>query len=417
VRERIAVPAERVTEILAAVSAEGWAQETMLLSTCNRTEAYAVSAAGDAASLLVASLRRLLPSAPPEEEGVYVRRVGEDAAVHLFRVAAGLESAMLGETEIQGQVKEAHRLGREATTVGAFLDRLATSALHAGKRVRTETAISRGAVSHGQAAYEVARRIFGDLKHRSVLVVGAGEMATRAALALAALPGGAYVVANRTRERAERLLAALGGGEAADLEAVEERLARAHVAVFAGGPGTMPAERVRAATAKRRDPLLILDYGVPRRVEPAAADIQGVFLYDLEAVEALMARALDARRSAVSPAEAILEEEVHRFRSWHKTLRAVPVLRSLAAWAEEVRRAEVAMLPPDCPPATRAAVEETTKRLVERLVRRPAARVRRGVEQDDPALPTPDHLRNLFGLGEDAGGAPKRAGSGREGDA
>jgi glutamyl-tRNA reductase len=120
-----------------------------------------------------------------------------------------------------------------------------------------------------------------------------------------------------------------------------------------------------------------------------------------------MARALDARRAAVPSAEAIVDEEVQKFRSWHRTLRAVPAIRSLAAWAEEVRRAELARLPADCPPETRAAVEEATKRLVERLMRRPAARaarVRQGVEQGDPALPTPDHLKILFGLGDEAPG-------------
>ena len=398
VREKVAFPAERVPTFMAAVVAEPWARECLLLSTCNRTEAYVVSDEADAAGLLRAALRRAAPEGPREEEGVWLSRVGELAAEHLFRVAAGLESAILGETEIQGQVKEAHRVAQESRALGPVLDRLVTAALHAGKRARTDTALSRGAVSHGQAASDVARRLFGGLKHRRVLVVGAGDMARRAALALAALPGGTYVVANRSPERAALLAAELEAAVPAGLEDVGAHLAQAHVAVFAGGEGALDRAACEAAVAKRRDPLLLLDYGVPRCVDPAVTDIPGVFLYDLEAIEALMAKSLAGRREAVPAVEAILAEELNGFRAWARTRRAVPAIRSLNEWAEALRRAELDRLPRNASPETRAAVDEATRRLVERLLRRPAARVRQGVERQDPALPTPDHLKNVFGL-------------------
>jgi glutamyl-tRNA reductase len=403
VRERIAVPGARVPEVLRALAAEPFVAEAMLVSTCNRTEAYVVAREPDAAPLLLAALRRHLPAAPAEDDPAWAARRGEDATLHLLRVAAGLESAILGETEVLGQVREAHRVASEAGTVGPVLDRLARSALHAGKRVRTDTPIARGALSHGQAAYEVARRVFGGLRHRTVLVVGAGEMARLAATAIAALEGGTFVVANRTREHGEALAAGLPSSTVASLDDVPSRLAEAHVAVFAGGDAPLSKAQVEAAVARRRDPLLLLDYGVPRLVDPRATDVPGVFLWDLEAVEALVAKSLAARREAVPAAEALVHEELAGLRAWARTLRAVPAIRSLHAWAEDVRRGELAQLPADTPSSTRAAVEEITRRLVERLLRRPAARVRRGVEEGDPALPTPDHLRNLFGLPEGEG--------------
>jgi glutamyl-tRNA reductase len=400
VRERLAISGAALPSFLSGLRREGWAQEALCVSTCNRTEVYVVSALPDAAGLALRALRAFLPAAPPEEEGVYRRRVAEDAATHLFRVAAGLGSAIVGETEVQGQVKEAHRAAREAGTVGGFLDRLVRGALRAGKRVRTETGLSRGPVSHGHAAAEVARRVFGDLRHRSVLVVGAGEMASRAAEALASLPGGSFVVANRSPEPARALAARLPDGAAVGVDEVLSRLATAHVAVFASAEAALSSDAVADALARRRDPLLVLDYGVPRNVPAEAAGLPGVFLYDLDDVERVVAGGLAARREAVPAAERIVDEEISRFRAWHRALRASPAIRSLVAWAEEVRRAEVASLPPDAGEETRAAVDEVTRRLVERLLTRPAARVRRGVEEGDPALPTPDHLRNLFGLGE-----------------
>jgi glutamyl-tRNA reductase len=406
VRERVAVPSARFAEVLRGLAAEPWVGEALLVSTCNRTEAYVVARDPDAPALLLAAVRRLLPAAPAEDDPAWTARRGEDAALHLLRVAAGLESAILGETEVQGQLKEAHRRAQEARTLGPVLDRLTRAALHAGKRARAETPLSRGALSHGQASYEVARQVFGGLKHRTVLVVGAGEMAALAATAIAALPGGTFVVANRTRERAEALAAGLAGSTVVPLSEVPARLAEAHVAIFAGGEDPLTKAQVEAAVVRRRDPLLLLDYGVPRLVDPRATEVVGVFLYDLEAIEALMARSLAARREAVPAAEAVLAEEMADLRAWSRTLRAVPAIRSLHSWAEEVRRGELAQLPPETPPATRAAVEEITRRLVERLLRRPAARVRRGVEEGDPALPTPDHLRNVFGLFEEEAPEP-----------
>ncbi|MCC7140056.1 MAG: glutamyl-tRNA reductase [Planctomycetes bacterium] len=407
VRERMAVGGDRMPALLAALASEPWLSEVLVVSTCNRTEAYAVSADPDAPSLLVAALRRSVSDAPAEDDAAWVRRTGEAAALHLFRVAAGLDSALIGETEIQGQVKEAHRLALEARTAGAVLDRLASLALKAGKRARTDTALCRGAVSHGQAAYEVTRRVFGDLARRTVLVVGAGEMATRAATAVAALPGGRFVVANRTLEAAEALARTLPEGRAVPLASATEHVPGAHVAIFAGGGEPMTRAVLEPLIARRRDPLLLLDFCVPRAVEATVADLPGVFVYDLEAVERILAKSLASRHEAVPAVETILSEEFAAFRAWQRTRRVVPAIRSLQAWAEDIRRAELGHLPADVPAALREHVDTLTRRIVEKILRRPTARVRQGAEAQDPAMPTPDHLRAVFGLDEADAGDPR----------
>ncbi|HVG93114.1 MAG TPA: glutamyl-tRNA reductase, partial [Planctomycetota bacterium] len=371
-RERIAVLDDRLPDVLRTLAAEPWLSEVLVVSTCNRTEVYAVSPEREATTLLLGALRRVVVGAPPEEDEAWARRSGEEAARHLFRVVSGLESAILGETEIQGQVKESHRRALEAKAVGPVLDRLVSTALRAGKRARTDTPLCRGAVSHGQAACEVTRQVFGGLRNRTVLVVGAGEMARLAATSIAALPEGRFIVANRTREAAEALARTLPQATVVGLDEVPARLAEAHVALFAGGHAALGRAEAEAAAARRRDPLLILDFGVPRCVDPAVVEIPGVFLYDLEAIERLLASSLAGRREAVPAVEAILETELESFRAWSRTRLAVPAIRSLQAWAEEIRRQELGRLPEDTPAPLREAFESLSRRIVDRILRRPA---------------------------------------------
>lgn len=314
VRERVAISSDAITRITASLAAEPWLTEALILSTCNRTEAYAVTDAPDGPALVLATVRRLLPGAPADD-GVYVRRLGEAAAEHLLRVAAGLESVILGESEIQGQVRDAHRVALEAHAAGPVLDRLASCALRVGKRTRTETGLGLGAISHGHAAYEAVRRVFGGLERRTVLVVGAGEMATLAAKSLTALEGGRYVIANRSREAADALALLLPSSSVVSLDEVGEHLRHAHVALFAGGPDAVSKEAWAAALERRRDPLLVLDFGVPRCVDPAVGGTPGVFLHDLEAIERWVNDALKARREAVPAAESIVAAELSEFRA------------------------------------------------------------------------------------------------------
>ncbi len=400
VRERLAVPPERAPALAARLRDVLGAQEALLLPTCNRTELYLVHDSPEVLDQALKALLSALPGAPSPDLGCYVQRSGEAAARHVYRLAAGLESAILGETEIQGQLRDAHAACAAAGASGPVLDRLVRGAVHAGKRARAETAVSAGSVSHGSAAALVARRIFGSLAGREVLVVGAGHIAQQAARALGEGVEARFVISNRTQARAAELAATLPGARTTGLDELPQLLRTAHVVVLAADGAPLPVETVAQALGRRRDPLLVLDLCVPRAAAAAVGELPGVFLYDLESLEAQVASTLAARREAVPRVEAILDEEFAHWRDWVRTQSALPVIRSLHEWADEVRQAELAQLPEDLDPAARAAVEALTRRLVQRLLGRPAARVTQSARAADPRLPTADQLRQLFGLGE-----------------
>ncbi len=405
VREEVAQSAEDALRIARAIEAEGWVGEAAFLSTCNRTELYVVSEEPDGADLVLGAWLRHVPGAPPPSSGYYRRERGTAAALHLLRVASGLESAIVGETEIQGQVRSAHERGLEAGTLGAILDRLFQVALRCGRRARAETGISAGGVSHGSAAADVVRRIFDSLHDRDVLIVGAGQIAAQAARAVADLGVGRFVIANRTEahahDLAEELAISTGRKvEVRGLDDLEAALSEAHVAVLATGAAPLAADAIARAVEPRREPLLLIDLGVPRCVAAEAAEVRGVFLYDLESLEQLVAGALAARREAIPAVEALLREELDEFSTWLKGRGAMPTLRSLHDWAESIRAAEMRWLPEDADAETREAVDRITRRLVQRLLGRATARVVKGTGSEDPDLPTAEDLKSLFGLEE-----------------
>ena len=404
VREQVAVDASVAARTAATIHAEGWATEIALISTCNRTELYVASPESDGADLALGAWLRHMPAAPPPTSGCYRRTRGAASVQHLLRVACGLESAILGETEIQGQVRLAHERARAGGTLGPVLDRLFQAALRIGKRARDETSLSSGGVSHGNAAAEVVRRVFDTLEDRRVLVVGAGRIAAQAARAVAEIGGGTFFVANRTREHAEALAATLPRAHVREPDTLSAELAQAHVAILAAGGAPLTVQDVEIAMRRRRDPLLLVDLGVPRCVAPAAAAVRGVFLYDLEALESIVAGALAARREAVPAVEALVGEEVEAYELWMRGRGAMPALHSLHEWAEAIRVAEMQWLPDDLDPAAREAMERVTRRLVQRLLGRATARVVKGAGSQDPSLPTVRDLQSLFGL--DDGGSP-----------
>ncbi len=401
VREHIALDQEGAEKVSRAIAAERWASELAIVSTCNRTELYVVSDDAEGGALALGAWLRHVPAAPTPESGCYRHQSGPSAIKHLLRVACGLESAILGETEIQGQVRTAHERGQALQTLGPVLDRLFQAAIRAGKRARSETPISEGGISHGSAAAQVVRRIFDSLAGRRVLVVGAGQMASQAARAVSEVGEMDFAIANRTRSHAEELAAQIPHtADVHDLDELHDLLPHAHVVIFGGGARTLTTVEMKAALKKRRDPLLVIDLGVPRYVEAAAGDLPGMFLYDLEALEQLVANALATRREAVPAVEAIVQKELADFTTWQRGRRAMPAIRTLNEWAESIRQSELSWLPEDLPPETRAHVEKLTKRLVKRLLGRAAARVVKGHGEENPNLPTADDLRSVFGLDE-----------------
>ena len=400
VREHLALDAESAGEVARRIHDRDWADEVLVLATCNRTEIYVASALPGAHERALRELLQHMPNAPAPDDGCYRQQGGDAAALWMLRVASGLESAVLGETEIQGQLRDAHSRAQAAGTLGPVLDRLTQSALRSGKRARSETDISAGGVSHGRAAVQVADQIFDSLAGRKVLLVGAGAIAQQTGRALAALDGARVLVANRTQSRAETLAAQLPRAETVPLETVAERLAEVHVALFAAEKQEITVEIVTRALARRRDPLLLVDLGLPRCVDPAVREQPGVFLYDLEDLEVLVKQALAERRRATPQVEAIVREEYARYRGWYRTLTALPTLRTLHEWAETIRQEELAYAQANLPPESHEAAAQLSQRLIRRLLGRAAARVRRGAEERNPEMPTAEHLRHVFGLDE-----------------
>jgi glutamyl-tRNA reductase len=396
VRERAFVPLSEAAALARELAAAG---EAVCLSTCNRTELYLVGP--DAEERALAALTRV--SGLPEEElhNVVYRLRDEAAALHLFRVAAGLDSMVPGEGEILGQVREAY----EAGAPGAILDRLFRQALHAGKKVRAETAIGESPASVSSAAAALAQQVFGNLDGCRVLLVGAGHVAELAARSLAARGASIAFVANRSPERA-RELAGRFGGEAIRLEEAADRLAGVDVLLSATGAPerTLTRGHVEAALRDRKGrPLFLIDLAVPRNLDPEIHEVDGCFLYDIDDLESVVAAGLAGRRREAARAEAIVAAEAERFRKWHASREVVPEIASLRAWAEEIRAAELerARARLGLSEDQHAAVESVTAQIVAKLLHLPTVRLKEAAAGANGGSYA-EAVRHLFGLDDPA---------------
>jgi glutamyl-tRNA reductase len=378
-RERVALDAD-AARVLA-----GTLGEAVCLSTCNRTELYV---AGDDDGAALAALERL---ADRTLDGLAYRLHDDAAALHLFRVAAGLDSLVPGEGEILGQVRTAF----EAVEPGPLLDHVFREALAVGKRVRSETAIGESPASVSSAAAALAAQVFGDLGSRRVLLIGAGRIGELAAANLASRGAAIAAVANRTVEHAEEL-ARRFGGTAIALADVPAHLGDVDVVVSST---SAPAQVLRAADVpdRRRRPLFFIDIAVPRDLDPAIHELDGCFLYDIDDLEAVVAETLAGRRAEAERAEQLVAEEVDRFRSWHASLDVVPAIASLRARAEEIRAAELAKLRGRLSEDERRTVESVTAQILNKLLHLPTVRMKEAAVSADGAAYV-DVVRDLFGL-------------------
>jgi len=401
-RERVAYSGEAAEELLVHLLARPEVAEAELVSTCNRTEVYVQPREDEAAYQAVVEVA--FASRAPEiaDQGrLYVKR-GRDAAHHLMAVAGGLESMVLGEPEILGQVKQAAALADAVGTSGTFLRRLFRSALKAGSRARGETAIATGAVSLGYATVELAKAIFTRLEEARILVVGAGEtgrMVTRNLLEKGALR---LTVTNRTAERAEEFLREFPDALSHPFDDRVRAVAAADLVVVATGAEepVLGEAHLEAAMARRQGrPLLVVDLGVPRNVAPAAARLGNVFLHHLDSLETLIQRNLKRRREEVPRVEEILEEELDHLFVWYRGLAAEPVIARLQKRAERVRQQEVAGVLGRFPPETHEHLDLLTRSLVRKLLHHPSKRLRNGNGQE--MLPHLDLVRELFQLDEE----------------
>jgi len=387
-RERAALDPERAGELARHLA--GGDAEAVCLSTCNRTELYLAAESGDEAERKAEAALLALE----EELGPALYRLRDEAAaLHLFRVAAGLDSMVPGEGEILGQVRAAHGAG----AAGPILDRLFRHALHAGKKARTETAIGESPASVSSAAAALAEQVFGDLHGRTVLVVGAGETGELAVKSLVARGATIAFVANRTVERAQELTQRFGGTARA-LEDVEHNLQHADVVLSStSSPGWMlTREQVERTLHERKGrPLFLIDLAVPRDLDPAIHELDGCYLYDIDDLEAVVAETLAGRRRENERAETIVAAETDRFREWQASLDVVPAIASLRARAEEIRTAELERA--KLSGAERRAAESVTAAVLNKLLHLPTIRMKQAAAAADGVIYA-DAVRHLFGL-------------------
>lgn len=402
VRERLALLDGQVDPFLQELIAQPEITEAVAISTCNRTELYVVAADPvEAESAVLAILARRAGTRPAELlEAVYAER-NCDAARHLFRVASGLESMIIGEAEIQGQVKRAYERALHARTTGPLVNKLFRAALATGKRVRTETTISTGHASVASVAVDAARDAVGPLEERRVAIVGAGETAELTARAFYAQGVSTMFVANRHRDRAIAL-AARYGGSSGSFDELPAELVRADVVVSSTASphaivGAEELAEVMAARAGR--PLLLVDLAVPRDIDPACAELEGVTLLDMDALQSAVRANLRVRRAEAARAVDIVEDEIQTFAGWLGALEVMPTLGALRARGDDVVTgllAENAGRWETLSERDAERVEAFGRAIVKRLLHEPTRRVK---ELD------PEHrharlqlLRDLFGL-------------------
>jgi len=420
-RERLAIPASALTDALALLSADPSLGEAVLLSTCNRTEAYvtcrSLEEGHEALVGFLSSVRDL-----PEEvlrPHLYSRSEA-DAARHLFRVSAGLDSLVVGEPQILGQVKQAYAAATEQQATGATLNRLFHTAFTVGKRVRSETALAEGAVSVSFAAIGLAKKICGDLRKATVLIVGAGDMAELTAKHLVAQQPAQMLVCSRTTAHAEALARDAGGSIVA-WSGLDQALASADVVVTATG-ATAPIlsrERVRSVMRgrTRRRPLFLIDIAVPRDVEPSAASLEEVFLYNIDDLQSIVSENLSRRSSETTKAESIVNEEVETFMAWSRSRSVMPTVVALRQRFESIRQAELVRLQPRLsalPPEARARIDEITRLIVEKLLITPTEQLK-SLSDREVLTVYADALSHLFALGPEEGDAEGGDGGADEG--
>ena len=402
VRERLAIPESKLPEALQTLMTLPGVNEALILSTCNRVEIVAHTANGG--SDLRHFLKRYFEVDPtPYEPHLYEMRE-DDAVRHVFRVASSLDSMVVGEPQILGQVKEAYATARAAGTVQSYLDLLLTRAFAVAKRVRTETAVGSSSVSVASVAVELAGRIFGSLEGKHVCIVGAGKMSELAARHLVAQGAGPVFVANRTYERA-CVLAERFGGQAIKFDKLYDHCERADVVITSTGAPVTIFKREHGARflAKRRNrPMFFIDLAVPRDVDPEMSKLDGIFVYDIDDLQESVSSHVQSRKKEAEHAESIVQAEVERFHARLQTLHVVPTIVSLQDQFETIRQAELDRVRGrlgKLTPEQETAVEALTRGIVNKIMHTPIRRLKNAAA--GPEMSTlVETFRKIFDLPE-----------------
>jgi len=402
-RERLALPEGRAAGVLRELRAHDAVQEAVAISTCNRTELYFVTSdAVGAENEALGVLSRQAEIRPTELLGhVYSLRDGE-AVRHLFEVASGLDSMIVGEAEVQGQVKRAYELALVEGVTGPVSNRLFRDALGAGKRVRTETAIGRSRVSVSSVAVELAEATLGELTDRRVLIIGAGETGELTARALHERGVETVFVANRRYDRAIGL-AQRFDGHAVRFEELPAQLAAADIVVSStGSPHTLVGREEMETVMQLREnrPLLLIDIAVPRDIEPAVRTLPGATLYDMDDLQRQVARNLSVREAESSSARSLVEEEAQRYENWLATLEVVPTIAALRergdSIVDQVLRENDSRWE-SLSEADRDRLRVMARAIVSRLLHEPTVRLK-AVTEGDSGYAYLQAVRELFGI-------------------
>jgi glutamyl-tRNA reductase len=402
-RERLSLTEGRAVGVLGELTSAAGIHEAAAISTCNRTELYLiVSDPVEAESTGLGVLTRQADIRPTELLGHLYSLRSSEAARHLMKVTAGLDSMIVGEAEIQGQVKRAYELALVEGATGPILNRLFRAALAAGGRAREETGISEKGLSIPSVAVELARRALGDLSERRVLVVGAGETAELVAKALSARGVATVFIANRHYDRAIGLAQRFSGG-AVRFEELPTELESADIVVSATNSPHHIVERddlAQVMEARDGRPLLAIDLAVPRDIDPACREVAGVSVHDIDDVQQIVERNASGREAEAKRAEPIIEAELDRFERWLASLEVVPTIAALREHGDEVVRrvmAENEARWEDLGEADRERLDAMAKAIASRLLHEPTLRMRRSAGSDDAYIYV-SALRELFGL-------------------
>ena len=385
-RERIAISREELPETTRALAAVPGVAECMIVSTCNRVEIIASIESPDAD--LTSFLHRHFGLDPTLLAPHIYRHRDQEAVRHLFRVAASLDSMVVGEPQILGQVKEAFAVARASGTVGGQLEHLLQSAFAAAKKVRSETEIGSNSVSIASVAVELARKIFGSLQGRTVFLVGAGKMSELAARHLVQQGAGAILVTNRTLERAHQLAKPFNG-RVIPFDQLYETATEADIVISSTGAPHPIFRREHGQQfmhRRRNRPMFFIDIAVPRDVDPAVNKLDGIFVYDIDDLQAVAASHLAERSREAGDAEALVAAEVERFHQRQRTVNVAPAIVALQRQFEEIRQAELRRVQARMGPMTAeqtAAIEALTRGLVNKFLHPPMQALKQAAREND----------------------------------
>lgn len=402
-RERLAVPEARQEDALCTLVGLPEVLEAVILSTCNRTEIYALVTDEDSGrEAILAHVTQYFGVDAGELAGHLYWHHGNEMVRHLYRVTCSLDSMILGEAQILGQVKQAFTYAFDYGATNTVFNKLFRSAIEVGKRVRTETEIGASAVSISYAAVELARKVFSSIDGRTVMIVGAGKMSELTAKNLVGCGARKVLVTNRTYEKAVSL-AEKFQGQPVDWEDLRDRLSEADIIISstAATHFVLDREMISRAMRKRRNkPVFIIDIAVPRDVDPKVGKLMNVFLYDVDDLQSVVDANLAEREREAEKCEAHIEHELDGFVAWLKSREVVPTIAALQARAEQIKAAELERAMPklaDLSERDRRVVETLASGIVNKMLHEPMVRLRESSHDQDSYVHL-DSLRHLFAL-------------------